>query len=90
MFFQQFREAFPNIKVSVEDVIRDGDKIVTRCSVKGSLEGESLRVTPANQPVDFTGMVVARIENGKIAEAWNQWDFMTMYSQLGVLSLDLK
>jgi hypothetical protein len=33
-FFRQFREAFPNIKVSVEDVIRDGDKIVARCSVK--------------------------------------------------------
>lgn len=90
IFFRQFREAFPNIKVTVEDMVRDGDKIVARCSVRGSLEGESLRVSPAGQPVDFTGMVIARIENGKIAEAWNEWDFMTMYSQLGVLSLDLK
>lgn len=89
-FHRQFREAFPNIRVGVEDIIADGDKIVARCRVTGSLEGESLRVTPDSQPVDFTGVVIARIENGKIAEAWNEFDFMKLYSQLGVLSLDLK
>jgi len=89
-FYRQFREAFPNIKVSVEDIVRDGDKIAARCSVRGTLEGESLRISPANQPIDITGIAIVRIENGKIVEAWNEFDFMTMYSQLGVLSLDLK
>lgn len=89
-FYRQFREAFPNIKVNVEEIICEGDRVVARCSVKGALEGESLGISPRSQPIDFTGMVIARIENGKIVEAWNEFDFMKMYSQLGVLSLNLQ
>ncbi len=36
-------------------------------------------------PVEFTGMVITRIKDGKIAEAWNNFDFMKMYRQLGAI-----
>jgi len=68
----------------------DGDKIVARCRVTGSHQGEGIGLTPTDQPVDFTGMVIVRVADGKIVEAWNEFDFMKMYDQVGALKLDLK
>ena len=42
------------------------------------------------QPVEFSGMTIVRIKDGKITEAWNEFDFMKMYQTLGALTLDLK
>lgn len=44
-FYRKFREAFPNLKVTVEDTICEGDKIAARCSVKALHEGESLGIS---------------------------------------------
>jgi steroid delta-isomerase-like uncharacterized protein len=84
-FHAQFREAFPNIEVVVEDQIAEGDKVATRCSVRGKHEGDSLGIKATQAPVEFTGMVITRINDGKIAEAWNNFDFMKMYRQLGAI-----
>ncbi len=84
-FHAQFREAFPNIEVVVEDQIGEGDKVATRCSVRGKHTGDSLGFKATQAPVEFTGMVITRIKDGKIAEAWNNFDFMKMYRQLGAI-----
>jgi predicted ester cyclase len=41
--------------------------------------------TATQSPVEITGMVIVRIENGKIVEAWNNFDFMTLYTQVGLV-----
>jgi steroid delta-isomerase-like uncharacterized protein len=82
-FHAQFREAFPNIDVVVEDSIAEGDMIAARCSVRGKHTGHSLGFTATQNPVEFTGMTMVRIKDGKIVEAWNNFDFMKMYRQLG-------
>ena len=84
-FHSQFREAFPNVEVVVEDQIGEGDKVATRCSVRGKHEGDSLGFKATQAPVEFTGMVNTRIRDGKIVEAWNNFDFMKMYKQLGAI-----
>ena len=84
-FHAQFREAFPNIEVVVEDQIAEGDKVATRCSVRGKHTGDSLGFKATQTPVEFTGMVITRIKDGKIVEAWNNFDFMKMYRQLGAI-----
>lgn len=89
-FHASFRSAFPDLKVEVEDTITEGDKIAVRCRVKATHCGDGIGVTPCNTPVEFTFMSIVRIENGKIAEAWNNVDFMDMYEQLGALKLDVK
>jgi predicted ester cyclase len=89
-FFRNFREAFPNINVEIVETVSEGDKICAVCHVTGALEGASLGVTPAKQPVDFTGIIVVKLRDGKIIEAWNEFNFMTMYRQLDALSLNLK
>jgi steroid delta-isomerase-like uncharacterized protein len=84
-FHAQFREAFPDIEVVVEDQIAEGDMVATRCSVRGKHEGDSLGFAATQAPVEFTGVTITRIKDGKIVEAWNNFDFMKMYKQLGAI-----
>jgi len=83
-FHETFRGAFPDIVVIVEDVVAEGDKLAARCSVRGKHAGDHLGMAATNATVEFTGMVIVRIENGMFVEAWNNFDFMTMYKQIGV------
>ena len=71
-FFRNFREAFPNINVRVVETVTEGDKIAAVCRVTGALEGGSLGVTPARQPVDFTGIIVVKLRDGKIVNNENE------------------
>ena len=84
-FHAQFRDAFPNIEVVVEDQIAEGDLVATRCVVRGKHEGDGLGFKATQAPVEFTGMAITRIKDGKIVEAWNNFDFMKMYRQLGAI-----
>ena len=84
-FHTSFRNAFPNMTVVIDDLIAEGDKVAARCSVRGKHEGELMGRAATQAPVEFTGITVVRIYNGKIVEAWNNFDFMTMYKQTGLL-----
>ena len=84
-FYDQFRGAFPDIVVNVEDICAEGDKVVARCSVRATHTGGSLGFAATNAPIEIEGVAIVRIENGKIAEAWNHFDFLAMNRQLGVL-----
>jgi len=84
-FFRKFREAFPDLQVVVEDSITEGDLVAARCTVRGNHTGNSLGVAATNKPVEFTGMTIARVRDGKIVEAWNNFDFMSLYQQIGLL-----
>lgn len=84
-FHETFRGAFPDIIVTVEDMIAEGDKVAARCSVTGKHTGDNLGFAGTNTGVDFTGITIVRICDGKIVEAWNNFDFMRMNRQLGVL-----
>lgn len=72
----------------VEDTVVEGDKIAARCRVLGKHDGHGIGLSPTNQPVEFTGMVVVNVKDGKIVEAWNEFNFMKMYTQLGALTLN--
>jgi steroid delta-isomerase-like uncharacterized protein len=82
-FHAQFREAFPEIVVTVEETIAEGDLLAARCSVRGKHAGDSLGFKATQAPVEFTGIAIVRVENGKFVEVWNNFDFLTMYQQLG-------
>ena len=84
-FHSQFVNAFPNIQVKVEDLIAEGDKVAARCTVSAKHTGDALGFAPTHADVDFTGIAIVRIKDGKIVEAWNNFDFMKMNRQLGVI-----
>lgn len=87
---RQFVETFPDMHIEVEDTVVEGDKIAARCRVTGSHLGRGIGVTPTNGPVEFTGMTIVRVKDGKIVEAWNEFNFMEMYRQVGALTLNLR
>jgi steroid delta-isomerase-like uncharacterized protein len=84
-FFYKFRDAFPDIEVVVEDTIAEGDKVAARCVVRGRHQGDSLGFAATQKPIEFTGIAIVRIEDGQIVEAWNNFDFMSMFQQLGAI-----
>ncbi len=63
-------------------MIAEGDKVAARCSVRDKHTGDHLGVAASNAPVEFTGITIARIKDGKIVEAWNNFDFMKMFQQI--------
>ncbi len=84
-FHATFRGAFPDIQVVVEEMIAEGDKVAARCTVRGRHDGNELGVAATKAPVDFTGIAIVRIRDGKIVEAWNNFDFMRMNRQIGLM-----
>ncbi len=74
-FHQNFKKQFPNIHVEVDDVFSEGGYETSRCTVDGT--------TANGQKVHFTGMTCVKVENDKIVEAWNNFDFLAMHQQLG-------
>jgi steroid delta-isomerase-like uncharacterized protein len=82
-FHDTFRGAFPDVEVVVEDMIAEGDKVAARCSVRAKHSGDHLGIAASGAPVDFTGIAIVRVRDGKIVEAWNNFDFMTMNKQIG-------
>ena len=89
-FHRAFVSAYPDLRVTVEDTVVEGDMIAARCRVTGSHDGHGIGLAPTNQPVDFTGMLIVRVKDGKIVEAWNEFNFMKMYEQVGALTLNLQ
>jgi len=84
-FHTQFREAFPNVEVICEDTIAEGDKVAVRCSVRGKHVGDSLGFKATQATAEFDGIAIVRVKDGKLVEAWNNFDFMKMYKQLGAM-----
>ncbi len=83
-FHQTFRGAFPDITVVVDETVAEADLVVARCTVRGKHVGDHLGVAPSNAQVEFTGIAMGRVEDGKFVETWNNFDFLTMNQQMGV------
>lgn len=84
-FWQKFSSAFPDMIVSVDAIIAEGDLAAFRCTVRGRHTGSGLGIEPTGTQIEFTGMAMARIQDGKIMEGWNNFDFLTFQQQLGLL-----
>ena len=84
-FWRQFRSAFPDIRISVARTISEGEFVAVHCHVSAKHLGHGLQVAPTQKPIDIWGMGMARIHNGQVVEAWNSFDFMSLYQQVGIL-----
>ena len=83
-FFRRFRDAFPDIEVTVEDCVCEGDRAAARCRVRATHEGDALGVAATHAPVEFDGLCLIRVRDGQIVEAWNNFDFASLNRQLGL------
>ena len=80
-----FCEAFPDIRIEVARTISEGNMVAVLCHVTGTHCGASLGCAPTQNKIDLWGMGMARVENDKIVEGWNAYDFMSLYQQVGML-----
>ena len=80
-----FHSGFPEGVITIEDMVADGDTVVTRLTYRGTHRGDFQGIPATGKTVVMSGMQVSRIANGKIAEAWHMPDFMGMMRQLGVV-----
>jgi steroid delta-isomerase-like uncharacterized protein len=81
---ETFRTAFPDLSFTEEDVIAEGDRVVTRLTARGTHDGEFMDAEPTGNTFEVTGITIWRIEDGKVVEAWVQADIMGMMQQIGL------
>ncbi len=84
-FLQRYRNAFPDLKISILQQIAEGDLVVDRWSGSGTHSGELMGIPPTGKQVTLSGISIHRIVGGRITETWNNYDALTMLEQLGFL-----
>jgi steroid delta-isomerase-like uncharacterized protein len=79
---RQFAAAFPDAHHTIHDLIAEGDRVVLRTTAHATHLGEFEGIARTDRSVEFTGLVVYRIDNGKIAESWGEIDFLRLIREL--------
>ncbi len=75
----------PDSKITIDDIIAQGDKVVIRNTMTGTNTGPMMGAPATNKPFKVEGIDIIRIENGKAVEHWGQMDVMGMMTQLGMM-----
>ena len=75
--------AFPDLHVTVDDVIAEGDKVMFRATIRGTHRGEFAGIAPTGKQVTFTTIGYDRYVNGKSVERWERTDVLGVLQQLG-------
>jgi predicted ester cyclase len=85
--FATLHRAFPDLYVKVDDVIAEGDKIVSRHTVTGThCGGTYLGLAPTGRSVAYAEIFVVRFDGGRIAQTWGVVDVLTQMKQLGAIA----
>lgn len=77
--------AFPDLQITIEDMIAEGDKVVVRYTFRGTQEGETQGIPPTGKHVTVTGICICRCAGGQIVEEWENWDDLGLLQQLGAI-----
>jgi len=82
---QGYRAAFPDLRVTVEEQVADGDRVATRWSARGTHKGDLFGLSPTGKEGTVTGITIDRFEGGKVVESWTNWDTLGLMQQLGIV-----
>ena len=77
--------AFAGGRSTVEDMIAEGDKVVSRLTFRGTHTGDMMGIPPTGKSVMISEIIIDRLANGKIVESWRLFDQMAMMQQLGLI-----
>ena len=80
-----FRAAFPDLTLTAEDMVAEGDLITVRWSSTGTHKGELMGIPATGKTVNISGMDMMRMKDGKIVEHWGIMDDLGMMQQLGLI-----
>lgn len=79
---RQFSMAFPDAHHTIDDLIAEGDRVVLRTTARATHRGRFEGMDPTGRSVEFTGLVVYRIQGNRIAESWGEIDFLRLLREL--------
>jgi steroid delta-isomerase-like uncharacterized protein len=79
------RNAFPDMRLTIEDIIAEGETVIARWSCRGQHKGELNGFAPTGKQVAITGVTIARFVGGKMVEGFVDWDALGLMQQLGVV-----
>lgn len=79
-----FLTAFPDLHLTLEDIIAEGDKVVVRWTMRGTHQGASLGMPPTGKQFTLPGISLVRLDGGMAAETWVSYDQLVMLQQLGL------
>lgn len=82
---ESFMSAFPDLNWQIDDIVAEGDRVVTRMTATATQTGEYMGLPPTGKPINCSVMGIARVGEGKIVEHWGVTDELAIMSQLGLL-----
>lgn len=85
--FAGYRSGLPDLNVSINDLVASGDKVVISITLNGTHTGDLMGIPATGKSLSVHGMVLSRLEDGKIIEEWEILDMLGMFQQLGVVSI---
>jgi steroid delta-isomerase-like uncharacterized protein len=86
-FFTMYRKAFPDTKVTIDDLIAEGDKVVARMTWHGTNKGEFMGTPATGKTVDYSCIDIVRIVDGKAVEHWGVADRLGMMEQMHPMTM---
>lgn len=84
-YFRSVRAAFPDFKMSAERVVADGDQVALAYTMTGTHKGTFQGIPATGRKIHARGLLIARFENGKLAERWGSSDELGILKQLGAV-----
>ena len=79
------RSAFPDLQATVEEQIAEGDKVVTRVTIRGTQEGEFLGMPATGRSFTIPGVSIWEVRGNLLIQEWVSWDALGMMQQLGAI-----
>jgi steroid delta-isomerase-like uncharacterized protein len=80
-----YRNAFPDIRLTIEEIIAEGETVVARWSCRGTHKGDLNGIAPTGKQFNINGVSIARFTNGKMFEGYVNWDALGLMQQLGIV-----
>jgi steroid delta-isomerase-like uncharacterized protein len=80
-----YRAAFPDLRITLEQQVAEGELVATRWTARGTHQGELFGMTPTGKQATVTGITIDRIVDGRFVESWTNWDTLGLMQQLGVV-----
>jgi steroid delta-isomerase-like uncharacterized protein len=80
-----YRNAFPDFRLTIDDLLAEGETVMARWSCRGTHKGDLSGIAPTGKQFNISGVSIARFANGKMVEGWVNWDALGLMQQLGVV-----
>jgi steroid delta-isomerase-like uncharacterized protein len=80
-----YRNAFPDLRLTIEQQVAEGEFVTTRWSARGTHQGDLMGMAATGKQATVTGITLDRIVEGRFVESWTKWDTLGLMQQLGVI-----